>query len=186
MKIARKEFDLLRGQVYALCGLRISDGKEYLIEHRFSSLFTEYGCRSWMDFYELLCSGCPVFTEEVVSAISTHETSFFRDDLPFRIIRDMILPGLVRARERGRKIRIWCAACSTGQEPYSLAMLLHECCGSAGLKDVCPADFSILATDISGKVLESAAEGFFTEMEILRGLPQEFRKFFHRVRSVGG
>ncbi|WP_320170740.1 protein-glutamate O-methyltransferase CheR [Maridesulfovibrio sp.] len=178
MKIGRQEFDLLRGQIYSLCGLIIPDGKEYLIEHRLQSLFQSSGCGSWQDFYKLMCCGDKAFLDEVISAVSTNETSFFRDTHPFNSIRNKILPPLVRARRSGRKIRIWCAASSTGQEPYSLAMLIHEFCRSTnGLKPDA-GDFSILATDISSRVLEKATAGRFSEMELSRGLPDRFRKYF--------
>lgn len=181
MKIDKKDFDLLRKHIYTLCGLKIPDGKEYLIEHRFTPLFKDRGCKSWLDFYELMRLGDAGFRDDVVSAISTHETSFFRDSYPFTVIRKIILPKLAKAKKRGRNIRIWCAAASTGQEPYSLAMLIHDFCNSPAGTLLSPGDFSILATDISGKVLEKASEGVFSDLEISRGLPRGYNKYFHKV-----
>ncbi|WP_432735389.1 CheR family methyltransferase [Maridesulfovibrio sp. FT414] len=180
MRIGTNEFDLLRTQIYKLCGLRIPDGKEYLIEHRLAPLLHESGCSSWMEFYELLCRPNVAFRDEVVSAISTNETSFFRDSHPFVFIRDNLLPGLVRERKAGRKIRIWCAASSTGQEPYSLSMLIHEFCSGLSRSNVSPTDFSILATDISGRVLDQAQTGVFSRLELSRGLPSGYTRYFER------
>ncbi len=177
MRVGDKEFDLIRKEIYGLCGLRIPDGKQYLIEHRFSSLFKNHECRSWMDFYELLCSGDISFKDEVISCISTHETSFFRDTHPFNSIRMKVLPKLVCERRMSTKIRVWCTAASTGQEPYSLAMLIHDFCKSSSAR-ISPSDFSILATDISGKVLDRASEGIFSKLEISRGLPAGYIKYF--------
>lgn len=182
MKVARKEFDLIRKQIYRLCGLTIPDGKEYLVEHRFAPLFQERGCRSWKEFYALMVSSDIAFKDEVVSAISTHETSFFRDNHPFACIRQKVLPLLIKDKKKHRKIRIWCAASSTGQEPYSLAMLIHEFCNSPAQRALTPADFSILATDISGKVLNKASEGIFSNLEVSRGLPGNYSKFFKQDR----
>ncbi|WP_084146922.1 CheR family methyltransferase [Maridesulfovibrio zosterae] len=178
MKIEKKEFDLLRKQIYSLCGLIIPDGKEYLIEHRFSQLFSERKCRSWGDFYNILVSNDAKFKDEVVSAISTNETSFFRDNHPFNSIKSKVLPALVNSKKKHRKIRIWCAASSTGQEPYSLAMLIHEFCNSSPKVELAPSDFSILATDISSRVLGKAKEGVFTNLEVSRGLPGNYSKYF--------
>lgn len=182
MKIDRKEYDLIREEIYKLCGLTISEGKEYLIEHRFSALFKARGCRSWMEFYGLLKSGDSSFRDEVISCISTNETSFFRDSHPFTIIKKEILPKLVKEHKKRSGIRIWCAASSTGQEPYSLAMLIHDFCSGSGVK-VNPSDFSILATDISRKVLERAGEGVFSNLEISRGLPANYKNFFQKIQN---
>ncbi len=180
MKVAKKEFDLIREQIYRLCGLTIPDGKEYLVEHRFAPLFTERGCKSWMDFYTLMISSDIAFKDEVVSSISTHETSFFRDNHPFTCIRQKVLPKLVTDKKKHRKVRIWCAASSTGQEPYSLAMLIHEFCNTHAQRQIRPTDFSILATDISGKVLDKASQGIFSKLEVSRGLPGNYTKFFRQ------
>ncbi|CCO25429.1 CheR family methyltransferase [Maridesulfovibrio hydrothermalis] len=178
MKIGKKEFDLLRQQIYRLCGLSIPDGKEYLIEHRFAPIFQDRGCKTWMEFYKLLQSSDVGFKDEIISAISTHETSFFRDNYPFTSIKQKVLPQLVNGRKSRRGIRIWCAASSTGQEPYSLAMLIHEFCNSPAQKNISPKDFSILATDISEKVLSKASNALFSKLDVDRGLPDGFTKYF--------
>ncbi|TIH16608.1 protein-glutamate O-methyltransferase CheR [Marinifilum sp. JC120] len=163
-----------------MCGLTISEGKEYLIQHRFKSLYKARNCRSWGEFYKLLVSGDTRFKEEAVSAISTHETSFFRDNHPFASIRNKVLPELLKSRRPGAKIKIWCAASSTGQEPYSLSMLIHEWTRAAGGGKISPVDFSILATDISGAVVDRAKEGLFSNHEKSRGLPSGYDKYFEK------
>lgn len=176
LKLDKSDFELLRKQIYRMCGLALSDGKEYLIRHRFKSLYRDRNCRSWREFHQLLVSGDPQFKEDALSAISTHETSFFRDNHPFTLIRNRVLPELLKNRKPGAKIKIWCAASSTGQEPYSLSMLIHE--WSMANAGVAPADFSILATDISGKVIEQAGKGYFSNREKSRGVPAGYDKYF--------
>jgi chemotaxis protein methyltransferase CheR len=111
---------------------------------------------------------------EVVEAMTTNETFFFRDKLPFEHFRDTMMPALIAARERDKRIRIWCTAASTGQEPYSLAMMLKGMGASlAGYR------VDIVATDLSSEVLERAKAGIYTQFEVQRGLPvQQLVKFF--------
>ncbi|WP_368854154.1 protein-glutamate O-methyltransferase CheR [Desulfovibrio sp. JC022] len=180
LKLDKNDFELLRKQIYRMCGLTISEGKEYLIQHRFKALYKSRNCRSWGEFYKLLVSGDIHFKEEAISAISTHETSFFRDNHPFTSIRNKVLPELLKNRRPGGKIKIWCAASSTGQEPYSLSMLIHEWTRTAGGGKLSPADFSIMATDISGPVIERAKEGLFSNLEKSRGLPSGYDKYFEK------
>ncbi|WP_319764988.1 protein-glutamate O-methyltransferase CheR [Maridesulfovibrio sp.] len=176
----KKDFDLLRKQIYRMCGLTISDNKEYLIQHRFKDLYNSRNCRSWHDFYQLLVSGDDQFKEDAVSAISTHETSFFRDSHPFTTVKNQILPAILKKRKFGGKIKIWCAASSTGQEPYSLSMLIHECSRTVMGSGISPDNFSILGTDISGAVIEQAQKGIYTNLEKTRGLPSEYEKYFQK------
>lgn len=182
LKLDKNDFELLRKQIYCMCGLTISDGKEYLIQHRFKFLYKSRNCRSWGEFYKLLVSGDIQFKEDAISAISTHETSFFRDNHPFNSIRNKVLPELLKNRKPGAKIKIWCAASSTGQEPYSLSMLIHEWARTVGRGKISPDDFSILATDISGSVIERAKDGFFSNLEKSRGLPSGYDKYFEKSR----
>lgn len=178
--LSKDDFDLLRKQIYRMCGLTISEGKEYLIQHRFKTLYNSSNCRSWRDFHKLLVSGDTQFKEEAISAISTHETSFFRDTHPFTSIRNKILPEIVKNRKSGNKIKIWCAASSTGQEPYSLSMLIHEWAGTAPGGGIDPKTFSILATDISGQVIKKAEHGIFSNLEKSRGLLPGYEKYFEK------
>ena len=178
MELNKTEFDLLRKYIYSVCGLIIGEGKEYLIVHRLQHLLKEHNCKSWTEFYNLLSKSKGVLIEEVITAINTHETSFFRDIHPFNLIRDKVLPSLIKNKKKNKKIRIWCAAASTGQEPYTLSMIIHDLIESTVLKTVRHDDFSILATDISEKTIEKAREGLFTNLELSRGLPAKYKKYF--------
>jgi chemotaxis protein methyltransferase CheR len=118
-----------------------------------------------------------LLSNEVVDAMTTNETFFFRDKIPFDHFRDTIMPGLLAARARERRLRIWCSAASTGQEPYSLAMCLKE------MKDKLAGwRVEILGTDLSADVLEKAKAGVYSQFEVQRGLPiQMLVKHFSQV-----
>jgi chemotaxis protein methyltransferase CheR len=109
--------------------------------------------------------GAEALTSEVVEAMTTNETFFFRDKIPFDHLKEAILPALVQARAVRRSLRIWCAASSTGQEPYSIAMLLKETPALSGWRT------EIVATDLSQAVLEKSKAGVFSQFEVQRGLP---------------
>jgi len=114
---------------------------------------------------------------QVVEAMTTNETFFFRDKIPFEHFRDTIMPALITARAREKRIRIWCTAASTGQEPYSLAMAVKSMGPAiAGYR------IDILATDLSSEVLEKAKTAMYSQFEVQRGLPvQLLLKFFDQV-----
>ena len=118
--------------------------------------------------------GAEPLTSEVVEAMTTNETFFFRDKIPFDHLKEAVLPALAQARAARRSLRIWCAASSTGQEPYSIAMLLKEMTALfAGWR------IEIIATDLSQAVLEKAKAGLFSQFEVQRGLPiQLLVKYF--------
>jgi chemotaxis protein methyltransferase CheR len=109
--------------------------------------------------------GAEALTSDVVEAMTTNETFFFRDKIPFDHMKDTVLPALMQARAARKALRIWCAACSTGQEPYSLAMLIKEMPSLAGWRT------EIVATDLSQAVLEKSKAGIFSQFEVQRGLP---------------
>jgi chemotaxis protein methyltransferase CheR len=118
----------------------------------------------------------PLVTE-VAEAMTTNESFFFRDKLPFEHFRDTIMPALLAARPSHRRIRIWCAAAATGQEPYSLAMILREMGPQVAGRPV-----EIVATEFSTQVLEKAKSGIFSQFEVQRGLPiQLLIKYFDQV-----
>ena len=116
---------------------------------------------------------------EVVEAMTTNETFFFRDKIPFDHLKEAVLPALIRARAARRAIRIWCAASSTGQEPYSIAMILKETPGLSGWRT------EIVATDLSQAVLEKSKAGVFSQFEVQRGLPiQMLVKYFKQNGEI--
>lgn len=173
-----QDFDFLRGLLRERSGLMLAPEKQYLAESRLLPVARRHGMTTLSE----LVAGLKVRANvelgvEVVEAMTTNETFFFRDKLPFEHFRDTMMPALVEARRREKRIRIWCAAASTGQEPYSLAMALCEMRDRlAGLR------VEIIATDLSGEVLDRARAGLYSQFEVQRGLPiQNLLKYFTQV-----
>ena len=161
------DFEMLRQLLNRRSGLSLDAEKAYLAESRLQPLVQQLGLSGLGGLVKMLLSGAHEDLErEVVEAMTTNETFFFRDRVPFDNFRKVIIPYLLQARRDSRQIRIWCAACSTGQEPYSLAMLLdEEAHRLAGWK------IEILATDLSRGVINTARNGIYSQFEIQRGLP---------------
>lgn len=148
-------------------GLIITPDKMYLLETRLTSILRDNGLKDLPGLVEMLRQpGRSAMKDKVVDAMTTNETSFFRDSHPFDTLRKSILPGLIERRATSRTLRIWSAACSTGQEPYSLAMILKDHFPILGGWKV-----EIVATDISPSVLERARDGLYSTFEVQRGMP---------------
>jgi chemotaxis protein methyltransferase CheR len=159
----------------------LEPGKEYLVEGRLTPVARQLGLGSVSELVGRLRSGPDNgLTARVVEAMVTTETSFFRDLHPFESLRTTVLPDLIRRRAAEKRLDIWCAACSTGQEPYSVAILLREHFpGLAGWR------VGILATDLSGEVLGRAKEGRYSQIEVNRGLPAALLvKYFRQHGSA--
>jgi chemotaxis protein methyltransferase CheR len=171
-------FDYLRKLLRERSGLVLAAEKQYLAESRLLPVARRNGMNTIDELIDRLKSKAPVpLTAQVVEAMTTNETFFFRDKLPFDHFRDTIMPALTAARARDKRIRIWCTASSTGQEPYSLAMLLKGM-GAA----ISGYRIDILATDLSSEVLEKAKAGIYTQFEVQRGLAvQLLVKYFDQV-----
>lgn len=187
-----EEYQIITKYIYDVCGIALGDNKEYLISQRLSDIAEEFSCATLEDFAKLLQTRSfdSNLREKVVVAITTNETSFFRDNSPFNDFYQQILPGLTDlARERkarpftrrGNKVSIWSAASSTGQEAYTISMLINEHLGT-GKDGVIPEDFLITGTDISSEVLAKAISGEYTQSEIARGVSsQRLTKHFEQV-----
>jgi chemotaxis protein methyltransferase CheR len=146
----------------------IEPGKEYLVESRLTPLAKTEGFDTLEAFLSKLRLD-PVpgpRLAKVIDALTTNETLFFRDHHPFEALKKGVLPKIIEARAAAKKITIWCAASSTGQEPYSIAMLVRECFPQ--LRDW---TVNIIATDISPRVLQQARLGQYNKIEVNRGLP---------------
>jgi chemotaxis protein methyltransferase CheR len=176
--VTPQDFDYLRQLLRARSGLVLSAEKQYLAESRLLPVARRHGLTTLTELIgRLKAATTAPLTAEVVEAMTTNETFFFRDKLPFDHFRDTVLPALIEARAREKRIRIWCTAASTGQEPYSLAMTIKGLGAKlAGYR------IEILGTDISGDVLERAKAGLYSQFEVQRGLPiQLLVKFFSQV-----
>ncbi len=156
-------FDLL----YRESGLVLDESKKYLIEARLEPLAVQEGFPTIAVLGQnMMRRPNPILRQKVVDAMTTNETSFFRDQTPFTIMKETILPELIKRKAAQRRIRIWCAASSTGQEPYSIAMGLSEM--KSGLFGW---DVNIMASDICERVLAKARAGIYSQHEVQRGLP---------------
>lgn len=160
------EFDRLRKWLNAQSGLTLSADKRYLVDSRLMPVARKHGLRGLGELMRRIDRGETALAVEVVEAMTTNETYFFRDKAPFEHMRDFMIPALMQARGARRALRIWCAAASTGQEAYSLAMLVKEMGGALAGWDI-----EIVATDLSGAVLEKSRAGVFSQFEVQRGLP---------------
>jgi len=180
------EFKLLRDLIERTCGISLGDEKAYLIETRLAGLLAETGCTDFGTFYRLAASDSSnALRDKVVDAMTTNETLWFRDGHPFTILQEVLLPPLAEELRAGNRfrIRLWSAACSTGQEPYTLAMCVHEFCKRE--PSISPDQFEIIATDISPSALLLAKMGRYDSSAIARGLPNEMRdRYFQQQGHV--
>lgn len=179
--IAAPDFDYIRSLVRSESALTLEAGKEYLVESRLQPLARQEGFASCHELVRALRLGPPrELHRKVVEAMTNNETSFFRDARAFRTIADTILPALVAERAAERTLNIWCAASSSGQEPYSLAMLLREHRPSLHAWHV-----RVIASDLSRGILARARAGRYSQFEVNRGLPANLLvKYFRQDGSM--
>ncbi|MGB6130319.1 MAG: protein-glutamate O-methyltransferase CheR [Acidobacteriaceae bacterium] len=168
-------YKFLQEHVYSHAGLVLEGDKHYLFESRLAPIVRQLGLASIDDLCALIQSSRqPELAHQVAEAMTTNETYFFRDPSHYCAIRTVLLPRLMEERRDSKKLRFWSAASSTGQEAYSLAMLLIE----AGLSDW---NIQILGTDFSSQVVERARSGKYQQIEVNRGLPATLLvKYFGR------
>jgi chemotaxis protein methyltransferase CheR len=161
------DYDFLRKCLKDRSGLVLSSDKQYLVESRLLPVARRAGLGGLGELVSTLKRGnADALMTTVVEAMMTNESLFFRDKTPFEHFRTTVMPALTAARRSSRTLRIWCAAASTGQEPYSLAMALKEM-----ERDLSGWRIELLATDISNEVLEKARQGLYSQFEVQRGLP---------------
>jgi len=171
------DFDFLRRLLKERSGLVLSAEKDYLLESRLLPLARRNGMTTLGELATRLRQpGSTTLAIAVTEAMTTNETFFFRDRIPFDHLRDTMIPALVTARAREKRIRIWCTAAASGQEPYSIAMVLKSL--GAQLQGF---RVDILATDLSADVIERAKAGLYSQFEVQRGLPiQLLVKYFSK------
>jgi chemotaxis protein methyltransferase CheR len=176
--VTPQDFDWLRKLLKERSGLTLSAEKQYLLESRLLPVVRRNGLANLAELVTRLKSATTSpLAMAVIEAMTTNETYFFRDKVPFDHLRDTVIPSLVAARTREKRIRIWCTAASSGQEPFSIAMVLKSMASQLrGYRA------EILATDLSGEVLDRAKAGVFSQFEVQRGLPiQLLVRYFNKV-----
>ncbi len=161
------------------CGIVLGENKQYLVSSRMKKVLSEFKLGTLTDLmHEMKAGRIRGLRERVIEAMTTNETSWFRDRMPFEALRTKILPEL--ARQETKRLRIWSAACSSGQEPYSISMTVHEFqMFNPGLLTQ---EVEIIATDISPAILSAASRGVYDEPSLARGLSEERRRrYFERT-----
>jgi chemotaxis protein methyltransferase CheR len=182
MKLEAGEYEQVVGLMSDLCGIALSPEKTYLVETRLGPVCERHGLSDFAAMCRALRSSPQgALARDAVDAITTHETSFFRDANAFDALQFKALPEVLDARQKGaraRKLRIWCAACSTGQEPYSIGILVADMLGEQ-LRDW---DVEILASDISEASVQKARVGVYSDLEIGRCTrPDDLRRHVARI-----
>jgi len=173
LSMTKDEFLLIRYLIEQECGIAVEEEKVYLLESRLLTLVLENGCTTFGEFYLKVKADTEGLKEKVVDAMTTNETLWFRDEGPFVVLKERLFPELHKEIELGNKrnVRIWSAACSTGQEPYSIALTALQ----TRLSRLVDANLSILATDISPSALKVAKSAKYNPIAISRGLPAELK-----------
>ena len=187
MQLSPATFEQIRRAIHAICGLVISDDKEYLVRDRLGPLLRERGLASFEDLSRCLQAGWDDrFIEAVIDAVTTRETSFFRDTHVYQALATELLPRLVAERNPpGRPIRIWSAGTANGQEAYSLAMLTQELVQASAPDPSRQPVFSILASDISAAALRVAQNGEYDARDLARGVGSaRMTRFFQCDKNI--
>ena len=175
------DFDFLSKMIKDKSGIVLTQDKAYLLENRLMPVARRHGVATLDDLADQIRTKRDAALEsEVVEAMTTNESFFFRDGRPFDTFRDKVLVDILANRKGVRSFRVWCAAASTGQEPYSIAMILKEKAAEfAGWR------YEILGTDLSVEVLDKAKAGQYTQFEVQRGLPiQLLVKYFKQKENL--
>jgi chemotaxis protein methyltransferase CheR len=181
-----EELKLWAKYIHSISGISLDETKGYLFETRLAVLLRETGSISYMELHrKVTADGSNVLRRKVLDAMTTGETSFFRDTSPFELLQHKVLPDLIDRRRKacgnGRTlpIRIWSAACSTGQEVFSIGIVIKELLGSLSGFDV-----RLLGTDISDKAIATASYGFYGRLEMDRGMPPEkLARYFSKEKD---
>ena len=174
LKILPSDLKIVAKYIYEISGIFLDESKSYLFETRLSSIAEELGCTSYQDLYNKAKRDLKKTIErQIIDAISTNETLFFRDKGPFELLQYKLLPEMIDKRTPASpnlktNIKIWSAAASTGQELYSIAIIIKEL-----IPDLSRFSISLLGTDISDMAISQASYGKYNKFEIERGLPQK-------------
>lgn len=179
--ISQTEFDQLRGFIEHHCGIALESGKAYLVESRLTQLLLDMGYQTYSELYQNATNGPgglnkPIM-EKIVDAMTTNETYWFRDGSPYQVLTEVLYPEFeaLLASGKKQKIRVWSAACSTGQEPYSMAMLAHEFCRQGKGRHLAN-KLEIVASDISPTALVLAKGGRYNGISMSRGMEADMKQ----------
>ena len=177
-------FILFQEYLEQKCGLKVIKGKEHLIESRLSKLMSDLRCSNNEELYYKI-NDKNEFIETVINSITPKETMWFRDKGSWEIIEDYCLPNYVEKMRKDKlsKLRIWSMACSTGQEPYSMAMCIDRYLKINNITDIRPSQFEIIATDISQNSLNIARNVIYDNISIIRGLTNEYRDIYFKRKD---
>lgn len=188
MPLSQEELRLFQNLIRSICGIEINDEKSYLIESRLSKILVDSKLSTFGELYESIKkSDNKKIIQKLIDAITTNETLWFRDKTPWLILEKLFLPRYISQLRSGekKKIRIWSAAASTGQEAYSTAMCIHNYLAINFIKDITLDQFEIIATDISSLVLEIATRGRYDNISIMRGLSASLKQnYFQNSGSI--
>ena len=168
MPLQQSDFDFVQKLVQQKAAIVLDGGKQYFVESRLTPLAQDTGHGTIEKLIQDLKRqpGTSKLVERVVEAITIHETSFFRDIHPFKCMKELVFPSLLERRAKQNALNIWCAACSSGQEPYTVTLLLKE-----NFPQLQSWNVRFIATDICNQILDRARLGKFSQLEVNRGLP---------------
>lgn len=183
LKIKDREFSSLRDFIYEKCGIYIADNRKYLLENRLGNRLKKLNLRNFEEYYNFLKfdAGKDREMKKLFEVITTNETSFYRNPPQLKVFQEKVLSEVIaECRKNGRKLRIWSAGCSTGEEPYTISMIIHEILKS----EISQWDIKITANDLSERVLDSARKGIYKDYT-LRTTPKEIvQKYFDKKDGV--
>lgn len=181
LNLDAQEYQVFSTFLRDACGIDLGANKQYLVSTRVRRILVEHNLRSLNELTRLIQQdGQKSLRQKVIDAMTTNETFWFRDSYPFEYLAKTLLPALAKQQKSPEKTRIWSAACSSGQEPYSISMVVEE--GMRGIFSMRCNDADILATDVSASVLESAKLAVYDRLSLVRGLSsQRTNDFFVQI-----
>jgi chemotaxis protein methyltransferase CheR len=183
-RLSPREFNLLQRFIEERSGILLGEEKAYLIESRLADILENEHLSSYEElFYRVSAEPEASFAGRVIDAVTTNETFWFRDKTPWIILAEVLIPVYVKEMQEGKRkdVHIWSCACSSGQEPYSIAMCIDSYLMDKGIKNIQPDQFHITATDLSGEMVSMAMDGQYDCVSMERGLDEKTRlKYFTR------
>lgn len=177
LKITDLEFSNLRDFIYEKCGIHIADNRKYLLENRLGNRLKKLNLRNFDEYYNYLRfdAGRDGELRKLFEVITTNETSFYRNPPQLEVFQNQVMSDvLADCRSKGRKLRIWSAGCSTGEEPYTISMILHELLKA----EISQWDIRITANDLSERVLDSARRGIYNDYTLRTTPPEIAQRYF--------